>query len=170
MSFADAHVVVHLTESPLQLHALFTGNLSQFGEMLQETCGGVPREAKTVFAFTNTALAKLLKQLDKSQGRSTLEPREKMSIVRYALSSDPAPYAVVAAAGEEHQLDTLCGSPINIRPAGDSLFVWDVRSKAAKVLEVILPAGEEGSAARHVYVLDKVLVATTGPESFIHQE
>jgi hypothetical protein len=157
MSYAGGRPEVPLTESPLPLKSLFTGNLSKFGAMVQEH--GIPAGTKTLIAFTDKAWFKLIKRLEESQGRTELTRQEKSAIAAYALSPDPAPYAETVLTGEEKQLDTFSGSPISMSCENGALLVRDVRQQAGKVLEVIRPAGDDEDV--HIYVVDRVFIPTS---------
>lgn len=151
---------LELKESDLPFAEQFTGPLSAFGELLDDA--GLTRDVKpghTVFAFTNKAYKKLLKQLDASQGRSELDDDEKRAIARYHVSPEAVPYEDALLPSLDTQIDTLQGSPLAMSYENDCVLVRDVRQQAARAVAAVSTSDEQ-EGRKHLYIIDAVLVPT----------
>ena len=154
-----------LKESDRPFSEQFGGTLSTFGALLAES--GAFEQVKpghTVFAFTDKAYRKLMKQIESGQNRHDLSHEEKRALIHYHLSPDALAYEDLLTPSLDRQVDTMQGSPVGITYENDAVLVRDVRQQVARVLAAVASAPEEGEEAgaprRHLYLIDSVLVPT----------
>jgi hypothetical protein len=150
----DVAALVKYRETSLTFANLLSGNLSRFGELLDES--GVPRGSLrgTVFAFTNRGYEDLLESLGDSAGDGRVTPAQKRQLLKYHLVGETLSFQKVTGGGET-QPDTAHGSPLSIGVERDQLVVRDACGSGHKVSEVV-----HTSDGVIVYVIPSVLRPT----------
>ena len=150
----DVTAVVKYRETGLRAAELFSGNLSTFGEMLDEA--GVSRDSLkgTVFAFNNRGYEELLESLSATSGDGAVSPAQRRLLIKYHLMGETISFEKATAGGETVP-ETAHGSPVSIGLEGDRLVVRDACGTAHRVNEVVHTA--DGVI---VYVIPSVLQPT----------